>query len=212
MVGCGGHGRELAAVVSAVNERSPTWNLLGFVDDDPEHPERAERLGLPVLGPVDRLLDHPCEYAIGIGTPEVRRRLVERLDAAGLRAATVVHPSASVGPDVHLAEGVVVYQSCVLTTNVVIGRHSHLNVGCAVQHDSRVGEFVQLSPGVLVNGDCEIGDDAFLGTGAIVTRGCTVGPRSRVGAGAVVLADVPAGRTVVGVPAAPRPLSGRAAP
>jgi acetyltransferase-like isoleucine patch superfamily enzyme len=50
-----------------------------------------------------------------------------------------------------------------------------------------------------------VGDDVFLGTGAIVTRGVTIGDGARVGAGAVVLDDVPAGVTVVGAPAAPRP-------
>src|SRR5690606_4924104 len=95
------------------------------------------------------------------------------------------------------------YDRCTITTNVTIGDHTHLNVGCAVQHDSTVGAFVQFSPGVFVNGDCEIGDDVFLGTGTIVTRGCSVRPAARVGAGAVGLAAVAAGATVVGVPARP---------
>ena len=97
--------------------------------------------------------------------------------------------------------GVVVFDRCTLTTNVEIGAHTHLNVGCAVQHDSTVGSFVQMSPGVLVNGDCVIGDDVFLGTGAIVTRGCTIGDGARVGAGSVVLDDVPPGAFAFGTPA-----------
>jgi sugar O-acyltransferase (sialic acid O-acetyltransferase NeuD family) len=204
IVGCGGHGRELLDTIRTVNEREPTWNVLGFVDDAPAHRDRLDRLGVPVLGDVAWLESRSCAYALGIGTSQAREGIATRLESAGLEPATIVHPGAHIGLDVRLAEGVVVYDRCTITTNVSIGRHSHLNVGCAVQHDSVVGDFVQFSPGVLVNGDCVLGDRVFLGTGAIVTRGSSIGDDARVGAGAVVLRDVDAGSTVVGVPAAPR--------
>lgn len=209
VVGAGGHGRELFTAIIASNAVSPTWNVKGFVDDDPSHPERVERIGSRVLGGVDWLesrLGGPGapHYALGIGTSVVRRTLSDRLDALGGRAATILHPNAFIGSDVKIGEGVVIYERSSITTNVQIGDHTHLNVGCVVQHDSVVGEFVQFSPGVFVNGDCTIGDDVFLGTGAIVTRGCEIGTGARVGAGAVVLDDIAAGTTVVGVPARPR--------
>lgn len=203
MVGCGGHGREVIDAIAALNRRSPTWDLVGAVDDDPSHPERLERIGVELLGPVDHLLERPCTFALGIGTSEVRRRLADRLEGAGMEPATVVHPGSTVGLDVELGRGVVVFDRTTVTTDVRIGAHTHLNVGCAVQHDTVVGDFVQFSPGVFVNGDVVLGDGVFLGTGAVVTRGCRVGRGARVGAGAVVLDDVEPGTTVAGVPARP---------
>jgi sugar O-acyltransferase (sialic acid O-acetyltransferase NeuD family) len=196
IVGAGGHGRELfdAAVASG-------WNVIGFVDDGEVHHDRLERLGTKLLGTTEWLVERPRPYALGIGTPSARRFLSRTLETAGCTPTTVIHPGATIGPDVRLGDGVVVYDRCTLTTNVAIGAHTHLNVGCAVQHDTVIGDFVQFSPGVFVNGDCVVDDDVFLGTGAIVTRGCTVGSGARVGAGAVVLSDVPSGSTVVGVPA-----------
>ncbi len=46
-----------------------------------------------------------------------------------------------------------------------------------------------------------IGDEVFIGAGARVLGGITVGNRARIGANAVVTRDVPAGATVVGIPA-----------
>ena len=79
IVGAGGHGRELFATVEAINQVSPTWNVLGFVDDAPTHPERVERLGSVVLGGLDWLVGQEVSVAVGIGTSSVRRAVIERL-------------------------------------------------------------------------------------------------------------------------------------
>jgi serine O-acetyltransferase len=49
----------------------------------------------------------------------------------------------------------------------------------------------------------EIGDRVFIGAGARVLGGIRIGDDAVIGANAVVLEDVPAGTTVVGVPARP---------
>lgn len=47
----------------------------------------------------------------------------------------------------------------------------------------------------------DVDDDATIGSGAVLLGGVTVGAGALVGAGAVVSRDVPAGVTVVGIPA-----------
>jgi acetyltransferase-like isoleucine patch superfamily enzyme len=51
-----------------------------------------------------------------------------------------------------------------------------------------------------------IGRDVWLGRGVTVLGGVMIGDRATVGANAVVTRDVPAGATVVGIPAAPLPV------
>ena len=203
IVGAGGHGRETLDVVEAMNEDSSgDWNFLGFVDDGEVRSDRLGRRGAEVVE-TDELDPEKVRYVIGIGDPAARESVAERMTLAGFAPATLVHPEASVGSDVRLAEGVVLAAGARVTTNVSIERHSQLNVDAVVSHDCEVGAFVTLSPGTLVNGECRIGDRAFFGTGAIVTPGLSVGAGARVGAGAVVLDNVPEGTTVVGVPARP---------
>jgi len=200
IVGAGGHGRETLDVVEAINALKTRWNFRGFVDDGEVRAERLSRRGAQVVSQ-DELDPEKVRYVIGIGDSVSREAVAGRLTLAGFAPATLIHPDASVGGDVRIAEGVVLAAGARVTTNVSLGRHTQLNIGACVSHDCEVGEFVTLSPGTFLNGECRIGDRAFFGTGAIVTPGLTVGANAKVGAGAVVLSDVPGGTTVVGVPA-----------
>ncbi len=71
-------------------------------------------------------------HVLGLGYPEARARVDAALTARGLQAATLVHPQSSIGSDVHLGDGVVVTAGARITTNVVLGRHTHIGVGSVV--------------------------------------------------------------------------------
>ena len=205
IVGAGGHGREVLDLVEALGLRS---SFAGFVDDaepDSVGAERLQRRGASVIGTVEWLSGSTLEYALAIGTSSIRRRIDAVLidGMAEREPLTLIHPAASIGSDNRFDHGVIICAHATVTTNVTIGRHSHVNVGCSVQHDSVIGEFVTVSPGVFINGDVTIGNDVFFGTGAVVTRGCTIGDGATVGAGAVVLADVEPGARILGVPGRP---------
>ena len=200
IVGAGGHGRETLDVVEACNAVSPTYDFVGFCALDADI-DLVERRGAIVLGDVDVLRDLDASYVIGIGTSETRRDIEARIAGFGREAVTLAHPAASLGSDIRLAPGVILAAGARVTTNVTLGRHTHLNVNAVVSHDCEIGDYVTLSPGVLVNGTVTLGDGVFLGTGAVVLPGRSIGPWAKIGAGAVVTEDVSAGQTVVGVPA-----------
>jgi acetyltransferase-like isoleucine patch superfamily enzyme len=87
------------------------------------------------------------------------------------------------------------------TTNIVAGRHFHVNTNATVSHDCRIGDYVTLSPGCHLSGDVHLDDFVYLGTGAVVIPGVRIGARTMVGAGGVVTRDLPGNVTAVGVPA-----------
>lgn len=201
VIGGGGHGRETLDVVDAIIGAGRLVELLGVVDDRVADPQLLADRGVALIGGIESLRGLDCTYVVGIGDGTVRRRLADIADSSGCRPATLIHPGATIGYGNRISAGVVIAAGSHVTTNVEIGRHTHLNVATVVSHDSRVGEFVTLSPGVRVNGAVEIGEGAFLGTSAVVLPGRKVGEGAVIGAGAVVDRDVPSGATAVGVPA-----------
>ena len=92
-------------------------------------------------------------------------------------------------------------------------KNSSLGAGTKQHHfsylgDAEVGEEVNIGAGAITaNFDGEakhrtvIGDGAFIGVDTLLRAPVTIGPGARTGAGAVVTRDVPAGKTVVGMPA-----------
>jgi sugar O-acyltransferase (sialic acid O-acetyltransferase NeuD family) len=204
IVGCGGHGREIFGIIAAVNGGGgEPWKVLGFLDDAPSEPNLRclDRLGCPWLGPNDLLAYLDAHYVVGIGDPRVRAGVAARLDPFGRPAAVLVHPAATVGPDNHVSEGVVVFAGARVTTNVTLGRHVHVNQNATVGHDSVLADFVQVNPLAAVSGNCALGREVLIGTTASVLQGRSVGDGATVGAGACVVRDVAAGRIVKGVPA-----------
>lgn len=201
VVGAGGHGRELLDVVEAINAVNPTWRVLGMLDDGDPPRNRLRRRRAVLLGGLGHLIDLDADYVIGVGDSEARARVDDAASATGHRAAVLVHPSATVGADVSLAPGVVLAAGVRVTTNVRLGRHTHLNVNAVVSHDGRLADYVTLSPGALVNGEAVLEQHVLLGTAAVVTPGRRIGARTWVGAGGVVVHDLPPDVVATGVPA-----------
>jgi len=90
------------------------------------------------------------------------------------------------GVHVHALDPVTIGSDCVLADGVFIGSSDH-------DRDDRRQ--------VDGSGPVVIGDRVFIGQRAVVLGGVTIGDGATVGAHAVVTRDVPAGATVVGIPA-----------
>lgn len=205
IIGCGGFGREVHDIIDALNAQAPRYNLLGYADDAASEQNTAlvERRGSRVLGSLDTVLAQydAAEFAIGIGNPQVRKKLDTKLVEAGWRAATLVHPSATFGGDVRIGEGSIVCAGVRVTTDVTLGRSVHLNLNATVGHDVTLHDYVSVNPLVAISGWVEAHEGVMFGTHSAILQNLSVGAGSVVGAGSCVVKNVPEGVVVKGVPA-----------
>lgn len=198
VVGAGGHGRELADIVRQVSLADKTLELLGIVDDGTPDRLALARGGFRFLGPSTRIEGSDLDTYIGIGDPRTRRNVDQRIDNTG---DALCHPTALLGSGVRLEPGSVLAQGVIVTTNVHIGRHAHINIGATVSHDCNVGAYSTVCPGAVLTGNVTLDEGVFVGAGATILPGISVGAGAVIGAGATVTTNVAPGKTVKGTPA-----------
>lgn len=120
-----------------------------------------------------------------------RARLLARMLATFTRWVTgiEIHPAARIGRRLIIDHGM----------GVVIGETAEIGDDVYLYHQVTLGG----TSAAQGKRHPTLGDGVIVGAGAKVLGAITIGAGARVGANAVVVADVPAGTTVVGIPARP---------
>lgn len=148
--------------------------------------KQGRLVAIPAIGN-GRLREHASRWATS-----------NRIELLG-----ALHPSAVLSKNALLGKGVVACAGAIVCTGARIGDGAILNTGSIVDHDCEIGAYAHIAPGAVLAGNVRVGERAWIGLNASVREGASIGKDALVGAGAVVVKDVPAGVTVVGIPARP---------
>jgi len=201
IVGAGGFGREVLGWALAVPPQVRDWEVAGFLDANPAaldgFPADCRILGDPathVTAPDERLV-------VAIANPATKLRVCRALKARGGRFLTFVHPSVIMGPACRVGDGCVLCPRVMLTTNVTLGDFVTANAYSGFGHDSILGDGCTISSHADVTGTVRLGEGVFVGSHATMLPGVQVGDFAVIGAASAVVRNVPAGVTVMGVPA-----------
>jgi sugar O-acyltransferase (sialic acid O-acetyltransferase NeuD family) len=203
ILGAGGFAREVLWVFQEDNEVNHRWEVLGFIDENPENHGKII-CGLPILGSFDwfQMVDKSeIKVICGVGSPRTKKYFVEKAEALGLDFCSVIHPNARMSAFVEVGKGTVITAGNIITTQVRIGNHVSVNLDCTLGHDDIVENYCNIAPGAHISGNVTLKEGVDIGTGAVILQGLTIGEWSIIGAGAVVIEDIPDHVTAVGVPA-----------
>ncbi len=204
IVGAGGTGEDAAEIVRAVNRHRPSYELVGFLDDDPSKKDQVIG-GLPVLGPLGSAAQHADTWFVDcLGSPSSFRARPALIDASGIaqnRFETLVHPAAEIADSSSIGAGSIVYPFVYLGAGAALGRHVIVLSQVTVNHHCSVGDYSILTTGCAVSGHVTLGRCVYLGAGCSLRDGIDIGDETLVGMGSVVTRSVAARQVVKGVPA-----------
>ncbi|WBW98946.1 acetyltransferase [Oceanirhabdus sp. W0125-5] len=201
IIGSGGVGKEVALLIEQINEYKPTWNLLGFLDDNKDLHNTVIN-GYKVLGNIDLLHEYKDINAIcAIANYKVKKQIINKLRNNQIKFPNIIHPSICLSKTTYIGEGVIIYPGVVMTSNIEVGDYVILSPKCGIGHESIIKDYVSLLWNVNVSGNVIIEEGCLLGSGSTILQNKKIGRGSIVGAGAVVTKDIPDNSIAVGCPA-----------
>lgn len=181
--------------------------VYGFLDDDKSL--HGTTLGeLSILGSTDddgflKLIGKKCEGFIAVDDRDLRKGLVKLMKERRKKMpVNAIHSNTEISPSAHVGHGEFINSGVVIGANAKIGDHCLIHTNATIDYASQLGDLVQVGAGSVIGSGAVVGENAFIGTGVTVVPGIKIGKNARVGAGSVVIADVEAGATVFGNPAA----------
>jgi len=183
LLGYGGHARE---VMFQMGENLPCFVEDNFVCNST----------LP-LSQFD-----PKEYKlmVAVGDSTIRKRLVDNLPPS-TQFFTFIHETVISSKFYSvIGEGSFIGAYSIITTNVKLGKHTLLNRGNHIGHDSTIGDYFSAMPGAIVSGNVTIGNNVYMGTNSTIKEKINVTNNVTIGLNSGVIKDINQEGIYVGTP------------
>ncbi|GFE57108.1 thioesterase domain-containing protein [Geobacter sp. AOG1] len=193
-------GVRLALTVNSVHKR---WDRIVILDDDvSKHGQQI--LGIEIAGAFSLLQDaNPATAEVSnmvARTATGRQVAYHKIEQYGVPFATLIAPDVDI-QGVDLGSNITVYRNSLFCANATVGDGSIIFAGAIIGHGCRLGKGCIVAPGAVINARVELGDGVYVGTNASIMPELKIGHGSVIGANSAVVQDVPAGASVMGVPA-----------
>jgi sugar O-acyltransferase (sialic acid O-acetyltransferase NeuD family) len=188
IIGAGGFARELKAYLNMPH-------MLMYVDD--EYWDGSD----DCIRKLSDFNPETHEAIIAIGDPMDRHDMVYKLPA-DTKYWTYIHHTAQIySPLENIGKGSIICPGVIITTNVKIGNHAHLNLLTTIGHDCEIGNYFTTAPGAKISGNCKIYSGVYVGTNASIKQKLSIHSLATIGMNAAVVKHIEESGTYVGVPA-----------
>lgn len=189
IIGGGGFAKEVKSYIK--NETIASENIPMFVDNKYVDNDTIS---------IDLFDPNEYEVVVAIGNPRDRFDVVQKLPE-NTKYFTYIHPTAQIINGVKIGKGSIICPGVIITTNVTIGNHCHLNLLTTIGHDCKIGSYFTTAPGAKISGNCIIYDCVYIGTNASVREKLSIHSFSTIGMNAAVVKNINESGIYVGVPA-----------
>jgi len=188
LIGAGGFAREIKAHIG-------DFSMKCFIDDE-YWVENDDN-----IFPLSKF--NPMQYRVlvAIGDPKDRFDMVQKLPK-NTQYFTFIHPNAQIlDSNIEIGDGSIICAGCILTTNIKIGKHTHLNLQTTIGHDCEIGDYFTTAPGAKISGNCKIYDCVYIGTNASIKQKINIHSLATIGLNAGVVKHITKPGIYTGTPA-----------
>lgn len=199
IIGAGSFGEDMLDNIRLINNETPTWNLLGFIDDT----RTGEVDGVKILGTLKDFLkmDKNIQYFVAVLNSKVRERIMNTCKTAGFTGAVIFANRVICEENVEIGEGSYIGYKSNLLHGCKIG------VGVIIEHATTVCPEAQIDDYTTCRMFANIGRKARIGKNNTFDCRCTVddgvvtvdGCSFKIGT--VVLQDAVTAGQYAGIPA-----------
>lgn len=192
-------------LVHEINAHEPTWEIAGFIDDNPEL-VNVRICDYAVLGNYEYLKKNISRfkdiYVFNNVNPSIaiHKLIGTRIDALQAQVPSLIHPDVNT-EYVTIGKGAFIPRGCILGCNTTIGDYVTLRYGVIVSHDVKIGDYVFIGPGSVCTSHTVIEPETYIGACSTTINRVTIGRGSVVGASTLVNKNVRPGATVIDIPA-----------
>lgn len=197
--GTGGFGREVLCLVKDIlsqENKSIDDHVVFLVDD--EFFDEDIIMGISVIKKSHFNADD-YNVTVAVGNPHFRKQIVDSMPKS-TTYNTLIHPNCIISDWIKIGEGTIITAGCILTCNIEIGKHCHLNLNTTIGHDCIIGNYVTSAPAVNISGRCILGDEISLGTNSAIREKISICNDVTIGMGGIVVKSINEPGTYIGNP------------
>lgn len=202
IIGSGGFSKQVIEIVETINKISPTYDLVGLIDDNVDLIGNRI-LDYRIVGTTDYLQDYSQKNEvygiIAIANPQVKQILENKLK--NVKWVNLIHPDTTITNYIKIGIGNVISGGVIINPNCEIGNHCHINIGSTFGHDVTLNDYVTIMPGSRLSGNVNLMSMSIIGTGSTIIQGLTIEENTKIAAGAVVIENAEKNSLYIGVPA-----------
>ena len=179
------------------------FELAGFIDDTKEKQGVATNGYRVFSRDICQKISEAKILAVpgSSSTFRERKKIIDSLNIAEGRFATVIHPSATVSPLAKIGFNVLIMAGVVITSNAVIGNHVCILPNTVIHHDVVICDYTLIGSNISVAGNTRVGENCYIGSGTSIINGIEIGSKTMIGMGTNVIQSFPENSKLVGNPA-----------